>query len=120
MSSIAKQPRGSLWSELKKRAWPESGAVSPVPALDGLRAIAVLLVLVFHSWYRVPGFLAPGQLQSSNPLDAGHTGVHLFFVLSAFLLFQPYARWLFGLQARPSALLDAPPLRTAVAPTGSV
>jgi peptidoglycan/LPS O-acetylase OafA/YrhL len=29
--------------------------------------------------------------------------VQLFFVLSAFLLFLPYARWIFGLQERPSA-----------------
>ena len=105
MTSSAQVDRRSLWQQLRARAWPESGAVSPVPALDGLRAVAVLLVLVFHSWYKVPGYLAAGQPESSNPLDAGHTGVHLFFVLSAFLLFQPYARWLFGLQARPSAWL---------------
>jgi len=105
MKSSAPAAGPSLWKQLRARAWPESGAVSPVPALDGLRAIAVLLVLVFHSWYKVPGYLAAGQPESSNPLDAGHTGVHLFFVLSAFLLFQPYARWLFGLQSRPSALL---------------
>ncbi|MHB8612989.1 MAG: acyltransferase family protein [Candidatus Dormibacteraceae bacterium] len=106
MKSSAPLAGRSLWTKLRARAWwPESGAVSPVPALDGLRAIAVLLVLAFHSWYKVPGYLAAGQPESSNPLDAGHTGVHLFFVLSAFLLFQPYARWLFGLQGRPSALL---------------
>jgi len=105
MRSTAPPGGQSLWKQLKARAWPESGAVSPVPALDGLRAAAVLLVLVFHSWYKVPGYLAAGQPESSNPLDAGHTGVHLFFVLSAFLLFQPYARWLFGQQSRPSAVL---------------
>lgn len=55
-----------------------------IPALDGLRGIAVLLVMVFHfaRWEPV------GQLETvaSTVLRMGWVGVDLFFVLSGFLI----------------------------------
>lgn len=85
--------------------WPESGAASPIPALDGLRALAVVLVLIFHAWFERDGYIADGQLPQDYAIFYGRTGVQLFFVLSGFLLFLPYAKWLFRLQGRPSARL---------------
>lgn len=85
-----------------RRFWPESGAMNAIPALDGMRALAVLLVMLFHSWSFVPGSNATGSNAGSSPLFYGKTGVQLFFVLSGFLLFLPYAQWIFGLRERPS------------------
>jgi len=60
MSSTTNLPRG------------EPGARGHVRALDGMRAVAVILVVLFH--LRVPGFAS------------GYLGVDVFFVLSGFLI----------------------------------
>ena len=79
--------------------------MNAIPALDGLRALAVLLVILFHAWTFVPGYIQPGQNAADYALFYGKTGVQLFFVLSGFLLFLPYAQWIFGLRERPSTLM---------------
>jgi peptidoglycan/LPS O-acetylase OafA/YrhL len=60
-----------------------------IPALDGLRCLAVLLVI----WCHVRGFtFTPATdwlLQFKSA--AGLIGLYLFFILSGFLLFLPYA-----------------------------
>jgi peptidoglycan/LPS O-acetylase OafA/YrhL len=70
---------------------------STIASLDGVRAIACLIVAAYHLslittndiplWYpkHVPAFLDALAF-------AGDTGVTLFFVLSGFLLFLPYAK----------------------------
>lgn len=99
----AQQPE--MRRSLRAWLWPESGAVSPIPALDGLRALAVLLVILFHAWTFVPGYLQKGQNPSQYAIFYGKTGVQLFFVLSGFLLSLPYAQWAFGLRSRPETLM---------------
>jgi len=59
------------------------------PELEGMRGIAILLVFLYHAILCVePGTRAVGSAWAF--LYAGHTGVTLFFVLSAFLLSRPF------------------------------
>ncbi|MCA8951561.1 MAG: acyltransferase [Planctomycetes bacterium] len=56
-----------------------------LPALDGLRAIAVLLVLWSHVLPQMPGY-PPWLVQLRALLGPGELGVEIFFVLSGFLI----------------------------------
>ncbi|WP_159943155.1 MULTISPECIES: acyltransferase [unclassified Nocardiopsis] len=81
-----------------------SGARSPRPdpalvlpqvdgrheALDGVRAVAALMVLVFHVATETGDALAPGVL--GGLLAAFDLAVPLFFALSGVLLYRPWAR----------------------------
>lgn len=58
------------------------------PALDGLRALAALLVLVFHVTGAVAPF--PRWTWGHGLIRLGNVGVALFFVLSGFLLSRPF------------------------------
>ena len=78
-----------------------------IPALDGIRAIACLTVVFFHinlmtaeSVRWIPPHA--NRLLSSVAL-AGASGVTLFFILSGFLLFLPYAKVLLFEGTWPSA-----------------
>lgn len=65
-----------------------------IAVLDGVRALAIIFVIIFHinrmtgdalwDWHANP--------LASSVATAGGTGVTLFFVLSGFLLFMPYAK----------------------------
>lgn len=63
--------------------WRSAGSpprvVSHLPQLDGLRAIAVSAVLVYH-------YLPPKWFDSMFGASPGLLGVRLFFVLSGFLI----------------------------------
>ena len=58
------------------------------PFIDGLRGIAILIVVLAHSYYALLGVEAK-FLWSYTPglLDTGQRGVQLFFMLSAFTLY---------------------------------
>lgn len=60
---------------------------SHLPALDGLRGLAILLVLLFHTFARPEVQHANWIIKSFNQVSLfGWTGVDLFFVLSGFLI----------------------------------
>jgi peptidoglycan/LPS O-acetylase OafA/YrhL len=65
-----------------------SDAVDRLDVLDGLRGIAISLVVWYHAWL-VSGF-SVGVMNFIA--EAGFLGVDLFFFISGFCLFYPYAR----------------------------
>ncbi len=87
------------------RSQTEHSLTRYVPALDGIRALAIAWVFSFHALAFLRGrpFGAPGGWTGLG--EKGLLGVELFFVLSGFLLVQPWLRaHLHGLP-RPSALV---------------
>lgn len=63
---------------------------SRLAALDGLRGIAVLLVLWYHVW-EISWLPAPFAVLQFLP-ETGFVGVHLFFFLSGFVIAYPFVR----------------------------
>ncbi len=79
---------------------------SGTEAVDGLRGLAILLVLVYHSWlfsWMTPELSVFGY---ALPVDAvartGYLGVELFFMISGFVLFFPYAEHALAARTAPS------------------
>ena len=74
--------------------------------LDGFRCIAILLVIGYHIEQKNPNFFHKYSYPKIGALwSFGTSGVNLFFVLSGFLLFMPYARALIFQAPWPSARL---------------
>lgn len=72
---------------------------SRLGVLDGLRGIAVLLVLWYHVWEI--SFLSPGPALDFIPAT-GFIGVHLFFFLSGFVISYPFVRAVVAGRPQPS------------------
>ena len=72
------------------------------PVFDGLRALAASLVFVFHAWFIIDilsiqnGIDTIGltglKVLSASISHLGEVGVGLFYLLSAFLLYRPFAK----------------------------
>jgi peptidoglycan/LPS O-acetylase OafA/YrhL len=96
--AVAQWMRVGIENSAKKRT---------IPVLDGVRAFACLIVVWFHI-YRIPRDLSiwptqPFVYKVLNTLLAfGEYGVTLFFVLSGFLLFLPFAKALMFEEQWPS------------------
>jgi peptidoglycan/LPS O-acetylase OafA/YrhL len=71
-------------------------AVSRLDGIDGLRGIAIALVVAYHTWLVYGAHFSLGVLGLSFSYDAlaktGFLGVELFFALSGFCMFYPYAQ----------------------------
>ena len=78
----------------------EQKSLGTIAALDGVRALAFLLVFELHVNHA--GVWTDGNNDYISALfSVGSTGVTLFFVLSGFLLFLPYTRALLFEKAWP-------------------
>ncbi len=66
----------------------ETKSLKRIPELDGLRGIAILLVLFYHFfWFPSPGGNWKGLSYGLwRFAQVGWTGVNIFFVLSGFLI----------------------------------
>lgn len=61
--------------------------------LDGLRGVAILLVIVFHAYSRWPEIMPYGNQFEMFPLfKLGWLGVQLFFLISGFVIFMSLDR----------------------------
>ncbi|MFC4910367.1 acyltransferase family protein [Actinomadura gamaensis] len=71
-------------------------------ALDGVRAIAALMVLLFHVAAST-GYLLRPPTMPLRLLSRGEIGVPIFFVLSGLLLYRPWAAAVLGVRRPPGA-----------------
>lgn len=83
--------------------------------LDGLRGLAIVLVVWFHvwqiSWLRADLPFTGGAVNFNFIPEGGFVGVDLFFFISGFCLFYPYAQTLFD--GRPLQTVKTFALRRA-------
>src|SRR5690349_19538707 len=62
-------------------------ATNRVPELDGVRGLAILMVLFYHTLIRADNLTSSDFLHAlTSPARIGWAGVDLFFVLSGFLI----------------------------------
>ena len=84
---------------LEKTFRRKTTSLAYIPAVDGVRFLAILLVFLFHAaQYFDALWAAPPDLSPvlQVPLEYGHKGVPLFFMLSGFIVSLPFARYYLG------------------------
>ncbi len=82
---------------------PMDQGARDIRALDGLRALAALSIVAFHFYLAERYEFTTWGKEYVNYFYFLASGVHLFFVLSGFLLFLPYARAILHGKPLPSA-----------------
>jgi peptidoglycan/LPS O-acetylase OafA/YrhL len=83
-----------------------TSAAQHIAIVDGLRGLAILLVVLFHywqiTWWVIPVPFTGGTINFEMIQYAGALGVELFFFLSAFCLAYPHAKVMLGKGSLPS------------------
>lgn len=95
----------SCWLAAQLETNKEQGSIA---TLDGVRAIACLTVMAYHINLMTRSahlWTTDGKPLTSAVVLAGSSGVTLFFVLSGFLLFLPYAKALLFERSWPETRL---------------
>lgn len=66
---------------------PDSSINNRIRYLDGLRGLAIMMVIMFHAYARFPE-LVPYHYEFSNfpPFEYGYLGVELFFLISGYVI----------------------------------
>jgi peptidoglycan/LPS O-acetylase OafA/YrhL len=83
-----------------------ASTVHHVGVIDGLRGIAILAVVWFH-FHQLSGLpahfdIGNTRIDFSFLQGSGYLGVELFFFISGFVLFYPYAKYVFEAAAKPT------------------
>jgi peptidoglycan/LPS O-acetylase OafA/YrhL len=69
----------------------ETDPLKVVPALDGARGFAIILVILYHCWIAAQNARLDDGL-ARDLLASGYVAIDMFFVISGFVLFLPTAR----------------------------
>ncbi len=77
---MAERAKKSLWETLTE---PRAGEL---PALDAVRAVAILMLILYHFWVAVGPIAPPVPRFAADVLTSSNAGVTLFFVLSGYLI----------------------------------
>jgi len=72
------------------------GRTARLPLIDGLRAVAALLIFAYHALY------VTGNLSRADYGWYLNVGVPLFYAISGLLLFRPFAKAILSAEALPS------------------
>ncbi|HEV8192117.1 MAG TPA: acyltransferase family protein, partial [Ktedonobacterales bacterium] len=101
----APQERRRTWtkSRWKQIFLPLENGPQEIRSLDGLRAVAALMVVVFHCLLWVKAYYTPVSQAINSSWYFLANGVWLFFVLSGFLLSLPYVHTMLAARSLPSA-----------------
>jgi peptidoglycan/LPS O-acetylase OafA/YrhL len=91
--------KGGIFAMDKKNSSGQKTKKPHIDILDGLRGIAILMVVLYHvwliTWLDHSINLAGININLNFFPETGFLGVELFFFISAFCLFYPYARYMF-------------------------